>query len=87
MRKFTEETLALYNGKNGNPIYIAYKGKVYNVSKSFHWKEGIHHVLHHAGIDLTNALEKAPHGEGFLRKFPVVGVMLDTKIPNTRSVR
>jgi len=41
MREFTEEELAQYNGKNGKPIYIAYKGKVFDVSTSFlveRWK-------------------------------------------------
>jgi len=40
MKEFTEEELAQYNGKNGNPVYVAYKGKVYDVSASFLWKDG-----------------------------------------------
>jgi len=28
MKEFTKEELALYNGKNGNPAYVAYRGKV-----------------------------------------------------------
>lgn len=35
MKKFTREELAQYDGKNGNPAYVAYKGKVYDVSVSF----------------------------------------------------
>ncbi len=34
MRKFTREELKKYDGKNGRPAYIAYKGKVYDVSDS-----------------------------------------------------
>lgn len=75
MKYFTIEELKKYNGKNGMPAYIAYKGKVYDVSKSFLWKDGKHQALHEAGNDLTDALNKAPHGEEFLKKFPVVGYL------------
>ncbi len=51
MGEFTEEELTKCNGKNGNPIHIAYKGKVYDVSDSFLWKDGKHQVLHNAGVD------------------------------------
>jgi len=73
MRKFTRGELARYNGKNGNPAYIAYRGKVYDVSDSFLWKGGDHQVSHSAGQDLTDALEEAPHGSELLKRFPVVG--------------
>ncbi|MFB0503680.1 MAG: cytochrome b5 domain-containing protein [Candidatus Bathyarchaeia archaeon] len=75
MRQFTEDELAQYNGKNGNPVYIVYKGKVYDVSTSFLWKDGTHQVLHTAGVDLTDTLEQAPHGGEVLEKFPVVGIL------------
>jgi len=75
MKEFTEEELVQYNGKNGNPVYIVYKRKVYDVSASFLWKDGTHQVLHSAGVDLTNALEQAPHGGDVLEKFPVVGII------------
>jgi len=75
MKKFTEEELARYNGKNGNPAYVVYKGNVYDVSDSFLWKGGTHQVLHSAGVDLTDALERAPHAADVLEKFPVVGIL------------
>jgi len=76
MRTFTEEELKQYDGKNG-VAYIAYRGKVYDVSASYHWRGGIHHVVHRAGCDLTGALERAaPHGSGLLEKFPVVGELV-----------
>lgn len=75
MKEFTEEELAQYDGKNGNLAYVAYKGKVYDVTGSFLWKNGIHQVLHSAGVDLTDALEQAPHGDDALEKFPVVGIL------------
>jgi predicted heme/steroid binding protein len=76
MRVFTKEELRKYNGSNG-VAYIAFKGKVYDVSRSFHWKRGIHQVIHRAGCDLTGALEKAPHGTDMLDRFPIVGELLD----------
>jgi len=75
MKEFTEEELVQYDGKNGNLAYVAYNGKVYDVTSSFLWKNGIHQVLHSAGVDLTDALEQAPHGDDVLEKFPVVGII------------
>jgi len=67
--------LAHYNGKNGTPAFIAYNGKLYDVSSSFLWRNGKHQVLHNAGVDLTDCLEQAPHGADLLEKFPVVGTL------------
>lgn len=75
MKKFSKKELAKYNGENGTPVYIAYKGKVYDVSSSFLWRGGNHQVLHEAGEDLTDALDEAPHGEEMLEKFTVIGIL------------
>ena len=77
MKKFTREELSRFNGKQGKPSFIAYRGKVYDVTKSFLWKNGEHMVLHQAGADLTEYLKEAPHGEEFLDQFPVVGILED----------
>ena len=77
MRTFNEKELAKYNGKNGAPAYIAYNGKVYDVSSSFLWRDGNHQVIHNAGVDLTDSLEQAPHSADLLKKFPVVGTLLN----------
>ncbi|HEY0196683.1 MAG TPA: cytochrome b5 domain-containing protein [Methanobacterium sp.] len=76
MKKFTKTELARYNGKKGNLAYIAYEGKVYDVSDSFLWKGGKHQVTHKAGEDLTDALEDAPHGYKELEGYPMVGVLV-----------
>jgi predicted heme/steroid binding protein len=73
MRTFTKNELALYNGRNGAPAYVAFEGKVYDVSRSFLWREGKHQVIHHAGEDLTDSLDHAPHGAELLERFPIVG--------------
>ncbi|MBC7190561.1 cytochrome B5 [Candidatus Aerophobetes bacterium] len=75
-QKFTEKELVFYDGKNGRPAYIAFKGKVYDVSASFLWKGGVHQVIHQAGKDLTWALSQAPHGEEAIKRFPVVGELI-----------
>lgn len=75
MKRSSKEELARYNGKNGAPAYIAYKGKVYDVSASFIWRNGRHQVLHNAGEDLTDSLEQAPHGVEMLERFPVIGTL------------
>jgi predicted heme/steroid binding protein len=72
MRIFTERELKKYDGKNG-PAYVAYRGKVYDVSASYHWRKGIHHATHRAGCDLTDALQNAPHESDLLDKFPIIG--------------
>ncbi|MBC7345471.1 MAG: cytochrome B5 [Clostridia bacterium] len=77
MRVYSREELARYDGREGRPAYVAYKGKVYDVSSSFLWRDGRHQAVHRAGEDLTEAMGKAPHGEEFLLKFPVVGILVD----------
>lgn len=77
MKKFSRAKLARYNGKNGAPAYIAYKGKVYDASDSFQWKDGRHQVVHNAGEDLTDALEQAPHDADMLERLPMVGTLHD----------
>ena len=77
MRIFTEEELARYNGRDNTPAFVAYNGKVYDVSSSFLWKGGRHQVTHVAGKDLTEDLSQAPHGDDLLERFPVVGTLVD----------
>ena len=72
MRIFTKEELEKFDGRNGL-VYFAYGGKVYDASHSFHWKKGIHQVRHHAGGDLTEALNQAPHGPDLLERLNIVG--------------
>jgi predicted heme/steroid binding protein len=73
MRTFTREELREFDGREGRPAYVAFRGKVYDVSESFLWRGGKHQVLHQAGEDLTEAMQEAPHGEELLARFPVVG--------------
>lgn len=73
----TIEELHSFDGKEGRPAYIAYKGRIYDVSKSKLWKEGSHLKKHLAGHDLTEAIKTAPHGEDKLLLMPVVGKLIE----------
>ncbi len=72
-KKFTVEELSKYNGKNGNPAYIAYKGKVYDVTNSSFWLDGDHLGAHQAGKDLTAEMDVAPHGPENLDRVTLIG--------------
>jgi len=74
-KEFTTQELRRYNGKGDNPTYVAYECRVYDVSNSPHWSEGVHHSLK-AGEDLTGAVKDAPHGIDLLERFPVVGKLI-----------
>ena len=76
-RKFTKEELAKNNGRDNTFVYIAYDGKVYDVTGSFLWQKGKHQVMHFAGKDLTEELSDAPHGPDLLDRYPVIGILID----------
>ena len=76
MKNFSKEDLAKNNGESGAPAFIAYKGKVYDVTKSPLWENGTHQGLHEAGKDLTADLESmAPHGSEVLERIPEIGTL------------
>ena len=74
-QKFTIDELSKYNGKNGNPAYVAYKGKVYEVTDSSFWMDGDHLGSHEAGKDLTEEIELAPHGPENLDRVKEIGIL------------
>ena len=74
MREFTLQDLAQFNGKTGNPAYVAYKGVVYDVTESGMWGDGDHEGMHSAGMDLTEAHDDAPH-DVYVTDFPEVGAL------------
>lgn len=75
-RKFTLEELRQYDGKEGRPAYIAYKGKVYDVTDNYLWIDGDHQGEHDAGKDLTEGMASAPHGEENLERVKLVGILV-----------
>lgn len=81
MKEFDSEKLAKFNGENKGPVYIAHQGKVYDVSESKRWKDGLHMKRHNAGKDLSTDIQAAPHGPEVLERFPQVGLLKQVKEP------
>jgi len=75
-KKVTRQELEANDGKNGKPAYIAYQGKVYDVSDSSFWMEGEHMGMHNAGKDLTDDLDMAPHRDENFNKVKFVGELV-----------
>ncbi|GHU51864.1 hypothetical protein FACS1894132_00240 [Clostridia bacterium] len=74
--QFTAETLAKYDGQDGNPAYIAIDGLVYDVSNHNSWKSGKHHGFV-AGKDLSAEFNKK-HKTATLRKLPIMGTYIES---------
>lgn len=73
----TTEELAEYDGKDGNPAYIAVDGVIYDVTDSDMWSEGEHNGFE-AGQDLTDGImNESPHGDSVLDRLTVVGRLED----------
>jgi 2-oxoglutarate ferredoxin oxidoreductase subunit beta len=73
LRPFALKELERFNGTEGRPIYVGYKGKVYDLSTSPLFQGEKKMRCHIAGKDLTKGIEIAPHGEELIFRFPVVG--------------
>jgi predicted heme/steroid binding protein/uncharacterized membrane protein len=75
IKEFTPGELSSFNGKEGRPVYVAFQGKVYDVSQSPLWSKGLHMNRHPSGKDLTGDISAAPHGTEVLERYPQVGVL------------
>ena len=74
--ELTLAELAQYNGKDGNPAYVAVDGIIYDVTNLAKWKNGEHNG-YTAGQDLTDIIKnKSPHGVSKLEGVPVVGTLV-----------
>jgi predicted heme/steroid binding protein len=69
-RVFSVDTLSLFNGREGNPGYVAYQGRVYDVSRT--WPTGSHQGFH-AGTDITEPMAESAHGARVFDRLNVVG--------------
>lgn len=77
---FSKSELALRNGQDRPEIWIAYRGYIYDVSKSRLWFRGMHYE-HWAGQDLTEELTDAPHTSEVFSRFEVIGILPGTEGP------
>jgi predicted heme/steroid binding protein len=75
-RKFTLDELKQYDGKDGRPAYVAYKGNVYDVTEDPLWSGGEHQGVHEAGKDLTDELASAPHMEEVFALVKLIGSLI-----------
>lgn len=75
MTTYTSAQLALRNGQDRDEVWVAYQGRIYDVTKSRLWKKGMHYK-HWAGQDLTHELPDAPHTEKVFEKFEVIGLLI-----------
>lgn len=75
MKEIDSKELSSFNGKDGKPVYIAFQGKVYDVSKSSLWSSGLHMNRHPSGKDLSGEISAAPHGEEVFERYPQVGIL------------
>jgi predicted heme/steroid binding protein/uncharacterized membrane protein len=77
-RELTPDQLFPFDGKEGRPAYIAYKGIIYDITSSRLWKNGQHMMKHHAGVDLSEMLKQAPHGDDKVLAMPQVGMCVES---------
>ena len=76
LRKFTVDELKQYDGKKGRPAYIAFRGKVYDVTDNYTWGDGDHFGEHQAGRDTTDGISNAPHGDEKLVATVLIGELV-----------
>ncbi|MDK9710543.1 cytochrome b5 domain-containing protein [Acidaminobacter sp.] len=75
--EMTADELSAFNGKDGQPAYIAVDGVIYDVTEVSFWKNGDHNGFE-AGQDLTEEIKSvSPHGVSKLKGIPVVGTLVN----------
>jgi len=72
LKTFTKKELSKFDGREGRPAYVAYSGRVYDVTESDVFTDG-DHLGHDLGMDLTLDMDDAPHDDDVLEGFSAVG--------------
>ena len=72
---YTSSELALRNGQDRPEIWIAWEGKIFDVTESRLWRNGKHYE-HWAGQDLTEELADSPHGRRVFEGREPIGVLV-----------
>jgi predicted heme/steroid binding protein len=76
--QLTVAELSNFNGKNGNPAYIAVDGIVYDVTNHPAWASGDHRGRFEPGKDYSEEIRTIPrHGTTKLDDVPSVGTLID----------
>jgi predicted heme/steroid binding protein len=76
VRKFTLGELSKFDGKEGRRAYVAYNGKIYDVTDATLWFDGNHMGEHDAGKDLTEGMAASSHGDRVIENMKFVGVLI-----------
>ncbi len=69
---FTLQELSKFDGKNGNPAYVAVNGTVYDVTGNAAWAAATHFGLS-AGRDVSGEFSSCHAGQPILNELRVVG--------------
>lgn len=72
---FTLQELSSFDGKNGNPAYVAVDGTIYEVTNNAAWAAATHFGLA-AGKDLTSEFDSCHAGQPVLNRLKVVGKLV-----------
>lgn len=71
MPVFTLDELAVFDGKNGQKVYVAVLGVIYDGTDEFY--QGMHQGFQLGGIDATSIFQSSPHAMSILSELPIVG--------------
>ena len=71
MPVFTLDQLSVYDGKNGQKVYVAVLGVVYDGTDEFY--QGMHQGYQLGGVDATAIFQASPHAMSILNELPIVG--------------
>jgi predicted heme/steroid binding protein len=77
--KLSISDLKYFDGTRGRAGYIGYKNRIYDMSASEFWTNGVHFERHKAGEDLSDMLNQAPHDEEKVLKMPFAGELALSK--------
>ncbi len=86
-KDLTPDELRQFDGGDGRPAYVAYQGRIYDVTASKLWKAGQHVKRHTAGYDLTEMIAQAPHNEEKILAMPEVGKVMDAPTAHKRPLK
>lgn len=80
LKSLTLKELSKYDGKNGNPAYIAVNGIIYDVTNDAVFKKSPHNSVI-LGADITKEFKECHNAdESVLAKLPIVGKVIYDKV-------